>query len=666
MCNFCSAAMAGAGGQAGLAPATAGASPLYEALLNESGARQNAGEALGTAVVVTYSFARQGDFPGRNSGFLPVQRYEPMNADDRDAVRTALDEYEKRAGITFVEMPDDGQLDFMVAVGADGYSWAYYPSPAVQPVVINKIAVNAGIDYGEEAYQNLLHEIGHGMGLKHSFEGYPVLAPQYDNYDYTVMSYTPGTGLVTRLAPLDIDALRHYYGRPVDYPFTIAAAADGVSLLLTDRPGSHRIALSDYRLAVLARGGNDTVIGNDRADDLDGGPGRDRILANGGNDGLVGGRGADTMHGGDGRDTLEGNAGPDTMRGDAGNDLLRGAADDDRLYGGPDNDTLNGGIGNDVIDGEPGNDVLRGEDGADTLDGGPGRDRIDGGLGPDILSGGAGDDIVHGGIGSDHLAGNGGTDTLTGEGGNDTIEASAAGSFMRGDAGHDVIYGAGGGDTVEGGSGNDLIRTGGGHDSVEAGSRDDTVYGGLGNDTVKGGTGDDLLDGQSGADRMIGEAGNDTLRGAEQPDELFGNSGDDRLFGDAGADTLMGQHGNDTLDGGGGPDLLVGAIGNDVLRSGSGRGGDTLDGGPGDDRLHANTDPGSRDTIVFRSGYGSDEVFGFDAADRLDIAVNGVTPAGLAALAFQDGPDVLFDFGAGDRLLLHVVDLAIITDDIFI
>ena len=77
----------------------------------------------------------------------------------------------------------------------------------------------------------------------------------------------------------------------------------------------------------------------------------------------------DCVNGGDGRDkliagdlaaTLSGGAGNDTLYGGAGNDLLNGNGGNDRLYGNGGNDRLNGGDGNDYIDGGAGIDRLTG------------------------------------------------------------------------------------------------------------------------------------------------------------------------------------------------------------------------------------------------------------------------------------------------------------------
>ena len=79
-------------------------------------------------------------------------------------------------------------------------------------------------------------------------------------------------------------------------------------------------------------------IGTNRADDLRGGAGADRLVGRRGND------------------ELRGKGGDDELRGGRGNDLLRGGAGDDVLHGGRGNDVLRGGIGNDVLHGGRGGD----------------------------------------------------------------------------------------------------------------------------------------------------------------------------------------------------------------------------------------------------------------------------------------------------------------------
>jgi Ca2+-binding RTX toxin-like protein len=104
---------------------------------------------------------------------------------------------------------------------------------------------------------------------------------------------------------------------------------------------------------------DEVLKGDDKANQLEGGPGHDRIGGRGGND---------TLYGKDGRDLILG--GP-------GNDVVRGGGRGDELYGGL------------------GNDVLRGGDGRDVLTGGAGRDRLFGGDADDVIrAAGGGADFV--------------------------------------------------------------------------------------------------------------------------------------------------------------------------------------------------------------------------------------------------------------------------------
>lgn len=93
-----------------------------------------------------------------------------------------------------------------------------------------------------------------------------------------------------------------------------------------------------------------------------------------------------------GDDTLIGSNRADQIGGGEGDDVLSGRAGDDTLDGGSGNDTVSGGDGNDWIIGDSGNDSLLGGSGNDALEGGLGRDRLDGGAGQDTCRGGTGSD----------------------------------------------------------------------------------------------------------------------------------------------------------------------------------------------------------------------------------------------------------------------------------
>jgi Ca2+-binding RTX toxin-like protein len=275
--------------------------------------------------------------------------------------------------------------------------------------------------------------------------------------------------------------------------------------------------------------GDDTLLGTDGADHLEGGPGDDLIYGLGGNDWLDGGSGDDAVYGGSGADTL---------LGDTGDDLLDGGDGEDSLFGGDGHDSLHGGAGNDQLDGGIGDDLL---------DGGIGVDRMAGGVGNDVLVVDHRDDLA---LEQSWGADGGGYDTLqVAEGfsgtpvtfvlGNDLAATAEGTSAVRhqvhGEIENLVLTGAAGHDALGDDRSNSLIGNAG----------DNALYGFAGDDLLQGGDGDDMLDGGLGADRLEGGAGNDILAGGLGDDELYGGNGHDRLAGGMGADRLYGGAGDD-------------------------------------------------------------------------------------------------------------------------
>ena len=89
--------------------------------------------------------------------------------------------------------------------------------------------------------------------------------------------------------------------------------------------------------------------------------------------------------GGPGNDRIRGSALSEKLLGGPGNDIISaGPCDADELDGGPGNDKLTGGPNDDILRGNAGNDRLFGGRGDDQLFGGPGRDKLVGGPGRDL------------------------------------------------------------------------------------------------------------------------------------------------------------------------------------------------------------------------------------------------------------------------------------------
>ena len=162
------------------------------------------------------------------------------------------------------------------------------------------------------------------------------------------------------------DLLSGQAGRDrVTYAGRTAPITVDLTTTTTDREGQageHDTVASDVE-RVTGGAGNDRIVGNTEANQLDGGPGNDTVAGGDGNDSLTGSAGDDTLDGGLGNDTVTGGDGNDSLTGSAGDDTLDGGAGSDSVDGGAGNDHLTGGSGADNIHGGTGNDSLRDRDG---------------------------------------------------------------------------------------------------------------------------------------------------------------------------------------------------------------------------------------------------------------------------------------------------------------
>ena len=283
-------------------------------------------------------------------------------------------------------------------------------------------------------------------------------------------------------------------------------------------------------------------------------------------------------------------------------------------------DTLTGLGGANTLQGLGGNDILAGGGGADTLDGGTGTDDMTGGTGSDTyIVDNAGDTVTE-------LAGQG-TDTVRTSLGQYTLGANVENlAFI----GIEPFQGTGNvlANTITGGTGGDVLNGGAGVD---------TLIGGAGNDTyIVDRPGDSIIETSTGGiDSVLAVGGsNFTLGGNVENLTYAGDyAGITRftLNGNGLANILTGGNGVDTLDGGNGNDTLLGLGGGDRLFGGGGN--DTIEGGAGNDLLDGGA---SSDTFVFKPGFGSDRITGFDAnpsggQDLIELSGIGITADNFAA-----------------------------------
>lgn len=456
------------------------------------------------------------------------------------------------------------------------YSGGIDPEVGSGPIKIANVELNTkvrGISVlGTANFRNVVHELGHGIGLDHtgayngeqSQAGYlPGTVFQTDTMQYAVMSYNVAalTGANVTVdgttyndsTPMlyDIFGAQRLYGAPdVDpagsttFGFNVSAGlpisydfTKNVRPVLTiySHTGHNTLDLSGFvngSIIDLHSGAfssfagmtnNAAIYYTTKVDTLIEGNGANTVYANDDPDSIVGGTGANTIFLGRGADTVQ-SGGHDTIIAGAG-ELTARTSGDALLFAGAGNDTISvvsgslqafGGSGRLTVRNVVGNVTVQAGAGGSTVDGGPGRVTAWGRA--------AGDAFFGGQFGGNTLVGGAAAETLVGGGAGDLlIAAPSGGDLLAAGPGNVTLTGAGstGANTYFGGSGASVIATGAGDDTVMGGSGAATIFGGSGHTDIFAGGGPSLV--------IAGPGGDYVQAGTGQATVLAGTGAD--LFG---------------------------------------------------------------------------------------------------------------------------------------
>ncbi len=307
---------------------------------------------------------------------------------------------------------------------------------------------------------------------------------------------------------------------------------------------------------------DDILVGNRRANIVDGGAGDDRIRGGGGKDELSGGQGTDRCHGAKGRTTSCGREGKPKASayveldpapgGGGGLELIGGGGRDNFIVAfdeatstfgvtaakgiaiGPGCSRVDATQASCPTDGParwvmadlgPGSDSLRVEGslaGAQNV-------RIAGGLGDDTIHGGDEDDLIEAGFGSDRLYGGGGADGLIG--------SMPGPTFLYGEGDGDLLAAGGGcaGGAIVGGPGRDDASF------AETQSHPGLLFVSFPQNKA-------WIDAVRGCRPVRLDDSNEDMEGSFDNDVLIGDGKPNAILGQPGADSFLGGGGDDVID----------------------------------------------------------------------------------------------------------------------
>jgi hypothetical protein len=203
---------------------------------------------------------------------IDLSQWTPLTTAARDAVRDIMLDLETFTALNLTETSStNGDLNFNATSQEEGTdAFAYYPSGSqLGGDVFLNIEYTTTADYrqGESPYSTAVHEIGHALGLKHSFDAPNPLASDLDNNDYTIMSYTESRNLVVNLdydtVTMGISAAWEYEAMPEGFQILDVAALQmiyGANQAHAAGDDSYTIGFEDQTFITIWDGGGEDLL----------------------------------------------------------------------------------------------------------------------------------------------------------------------------------------------------------------------------------------------------------------------------------------------------------------------------------------------------------------------------------------------------------------------
>lgn len=225
-----------------------------------------------TLDTVTFGFNQSIPSSYYEYGTTLTAGWTPLTTQQQNAVYSVTSELNKLLAITLEESSANPMIQFNMVSTQTGVSgFAFYPGTCYEydGDVFLSSDFNVDTDYyaleaGKNGYSTIAHELGHALGLKHSFEGNPVLLSSVEDTNHSIMSYTARDNFSPEFTVSGTEISMHANAIMPDlyalYDVAALQSVYGVNTTTNLENNTYTLSYNDYSIQTIwDAGGEDTI-----------------------------------------------------------------------------------------------------------------------------------------------------------------------------------------------------------------------------------------------------------------------------------------------------------------------------------------------------------------------------------------------------------------------